>query len=258
MKVFFQEITKSVTDFKFYKQAKDFQASKVMKYIFSLIFLITLILSVRYSFDISKGLGIAVDWTKENLPIIEIQNGVVSVDAKQPYKIVEEDFALILDTTGEIASLDEYKSGILLTKNKVLYKESEVKTETYDLSNIESVRIDENFMKALQKNLVWIIFPFMLLGVFIYFCIARFLQIFIFSLISLATSSIVNIKLSYKQLFNIGVYAITPSVILGALLAVFLIQLPLFWIIYAGGYIIYLIMAILNCKEAPAKESPAI
>ena len=222
-----------------------------------LIFLITLILSVRYSFDISKGLGIAADWTKENLPIIEIQNGVVSVDAKQPYKIVEEDFALILDTTGEITSLDEYKSGILLTKNKVLYKENEVKTESYDLSNIESVRIDENFMKVLRKNLVWIIFPFMLLGIFIYFCIARFLQIFIFSLISLATSSIVNIKLSYKQLFNIGIYAITPGIILGALLAVFLIQLPFFWIIYAGLYIIYLVMAILNCKETPVEERPA-
>ena len=257
MRTFFQEVMEAISDFKFYKRVKDFQTSRGMKYIFLLIFLITLILTIRYSFDISKGLGIAADWTKENLPIIEIQNGVVSVDAKQPYKIVEEDFALILDTTGEITSLDEYKSGILLTKNKVLYKENEVKTESYDLSNIESVRIDENFMKVLRKNLVWIIFPFMLLGIFIYFCIARFLQIFIFSLISLATSSIVNIKLSYKQLFNIGVYAITPSIILGALLAVFVIQLPLFWIIYAGLYIIYLIMAILNCKETPVKESSA-
>lgn len=255
MKTFFQEIVKAVTDFKFYKQVKDFQTSRVMKYIFSLIFLITLVLTIRFTYDVKRGINIAVNWAKLNLPVIEIQNGVVSVDIGQPYKIEEEDFALIIDTTGEITSLDEYRKGILLTKDKVMYKENEVKTETYDLSNVKSLRIDENFMNVLKRNVVWIIFPFMLVGIFIYFCIARFLQIFIFSLISLATSSIANVKLNYKQLLNIGVYAITPSAILGALTAFFAIVLPLFAILYAGLYIVYLIMAILNCKETPVKEN---
>ena len=257
MKTFFQEIAKAISNFKFYRQVKDFQISRGMKYIFLLIFLITLILAIRLTYDVKKGINIAADWAKLNLPIIEIEKGVVSIDVEQPYKIEEEGFALVIDTTGEIISLDDYKTGILLTKNKVLYKENEAKTETYDLSKIESLRIDEDFMNVLKRNIAWIIFPFMLIGIFIYFCIARFLQVFIFSLISLATSSIANIKLNYKQLINIGIYAITPSMILGALLVLLGIQLPLFGILYAGLYIIYLIMAVLNCKEVPAEEKPA-
>ena len=164
---------------------------------------------------------------------------------------------MIIDTTGEINSLDDYERGMLLTESKAIYKENDIKTETYDLANIESLRIDENFMKILKKNIVWILFPIMLILMFLYFCIFRFLQIFIFSVISLATCSIANVKLNYKQLFNIGIYAITPSVILGALLALFAIVLPFFWILYIGLYIVFLIMGILNCKEMPAKEDTA-
>ncbi len=253
MKAFFQEIVLAISNFKFYKHVKDFQTSRGVKYILSLTFLITLALTMRYSYDIGKGLNIITDWAKSNLPVIEIQNGVVSADVAQPYKIEEEGFVLIIDTTGEINSLDDYERGMLLTENEVIYKESNVKTETYDLANIESLRIDENFMKILKKNIGWILFPIMLILMFLYFCIFRFIQIFIFSVISLATCSIANVKLNYKQLFNIGIYAITPSVILGGLMALFAIMLPFFWILYAGLYIVFLIMGILNCKEAPAK-----
>ena len=255
MKKFFQEIVKAINDFKFYKQIKDFEMAKGMKYIFLLVLLMSLLLTIRYIYDLGRGLDIAIDWARQNLPVIEIQNGVVSADVRQPYKIIEEDFALIIDTTGEVTSLDEYQRGILLMKNRVIYKESDVKTETYDLLNIQTLRIDENFMKALRKNAVWIISPFMLIFLYIRFCLAKFFHIFIFSAISLITSSIVDIKLSYKQLFNIGIYAITPSVALGTILGILGIQPPFFGIIYSGLYIIYLIIAVLNCKEKPTAAS---
>ena len=249
MKAFFQDLGKAISNFKFYKEVKDFQLSRGMKYIFSLIFLITLALSIRYSYDFKRGLNIVLDWTKQNIPPITIQNGIVSVDVKQPYKVVTEDFALIIDTTGEITNLDGYKRGILLLKDKLMYKESDVKTESYSLSNIPLLKLDENFMNTLRRNIIWIVFPILFISCYSGFSLAKFLHIILFSLISVATSSIANIKLSYRQLFNIGIYTITPSAILGALLAIFGLQLPLFGIIYSGLYIIYLIVAILNCKE---------
>ena len=256
MKAFFQEIALAVSNFKFYKQAKDFQMGKGMKYIFSFIFLITLILTVKTAYDVRGGLNIAAEWTKENLPVIEIQKGIVSVDAKQPFKIIEEGFALIIDTTGEITSLDGYETGVLLMKDKLIYKENEYKTETHDLSNVEELKIDENFMNTLKRNAAWIVFPFVLLWFFIRFCIAKFLQISILSLIFLPISAIANIKLNYRQLFIMSIYAITAGTILGALLEFFGIALPFFSIIYAGLCIIYLVMAMLNCKEASAKTQP--
>ncbi len=85
---------------------------------------------------------------------------------------------------------------------------------------------------------------------------AKFFHILFFSLVSLVTSSIIGAKLNYRQLFNIGIYAITPSVFLGVLLAIFGRPLPFFGIIYSGVYIIYLIMAVTNCKEEQITTEP--
>ena len=251
MQAFFQEIANSIKDFKFYKEAKDFKLSRAMKYIFSLILLITIAVTLRYSYDFKKGLNLAVNWAEQNLPLIVIENGIAKTDVIQPFRVSEEDFTFIIDTTGGVTSLDEYERGILLMNDKVVYKESDIKTETYSLSNVQSLRIDETFIKALRKNALWILFPIMLVAAYIGFCIAKFFQILFFSMLSLATSSITGTKLSYKQIFNIGIYALTPSAVLGALLAILGIQLPFFGIIYCGLYIIYLIMAVRSCKEKP-------
>ncbi|MBU4377062.1 MAG: DUF1189 domain-containing protein [Candidatus Omnitrophica bacterium] len=249
MKTFFGEIWKAISDFKFYKVVKNFSAGKAFKYILSLILLVSLILSIRYSFVLGAGLNVAMDWMKENLPVIEVQNGVASVNAEQPFKIAEQDFAVILDTTGKTASLDGYAKGVLLMKDKVIYKESEVKTEIYSLADVKSLRIDENFMNGIKKNAIWIIFPFMLLGIYIYMILARLLQTVIFSLITVFAAAINKVQLAYSQIFAIGIYAVTLSTLLGAMAALFLKEIPGMGWIYAAIYITYLIVAVINCKE---------
>jgi len=250
MKTFFEEMWKAVGDFKFYKQVKNFSVGKSIKYILSVAFLISLILTIRYSYGFGKGLDIATEWMKKNLPVIDIKDGVASVDVEQPYKVTQEDFAMIIDTTGKTASLDGYKKGILLMKDKVIYKDSEAKTEIYSLADVKALRIDENFMSAIRKNAVWIIFPFMLLGIYLYFIAARFLQILIFSLVTIFASAVTKIQLTYKQIFNMGTYAITPSMLLGAIAALFMKVIPGAAWVYCGVYIIYLVAGLLNCKEA--------
>ncbi|MBN1872157.1 MAG: DUF1189 domain-containing protein, partial [Candidatus Omnitrophica bacterium] len=249
MKEFFEEIAKAVSDFKFYQKVKDFTLTKSAKYLLTLVLVITLLLSIRFSLDARKGLDIAVDWAQKNLPTINIQNGIVTVDIKQPYIVSSEDFTMVIDTTGEVASLDGYKRGILLMKDRMLYKESDVKSETYSLSGIESLRIDEAFLKSARKNIIWIIFPIMVLIMYLSFFVARVTQILVFSVISLIAVSMSHVKLEYKQLINIGTYAITPSTLLGAILAFLGLNLPHFWIIYSGLYLIFIVMAILNCRE---------
>lgn len=250
MKAFFTEAYKAVSDFKFYKTVKNFSSGKAFKYILSLVLFVSLALSIRYSFLLGKGLDMAMVWMKKNLPVIEIQNGAASVHAEEPYKMTEGDFAVILDTTGKTTSLDEYKRGVLLMKDRVIYKESEMKAEIYKLADVKSLRIDENFMKAVQKNAVWIVFPFILLGIYIYLTIARLLQAVIFSLITIFAAAVNKVQLAYSQIFSIGIYAVTLSTLLGAVSALFLKGIPGMGWIYAAIYITYLVMAVVNCKEA--------
>ncbi len=250
MKTFLEEAWKAISDLKFYKEVRNFSTAKSFKYLLLFVFIITLILSIVYTVILSKGLNIAADWMKKNLPVIEIQNGVASVNAEEPYKITQNDITVILDTTGKTTSLDEYKQGILLLKDKVIYKESNAKTEIYSLAEIKSLRIDENFINAIKKNAGWIIFPFMLLGIYLYFIIARLIQVLLFSIVTIFASAVGKAQLGYGQIFSIGTYAITLSMLLGAISALFMKPIPGFGWIYAAIYAAYLIGAVMNCKEA--------
>jgi hypothetical protein len=135
-------------------------------------------------------------------------------------------------------------------KDKVLYKESDVKTEIYNLADVKSLKIDQNFMNTVKNNAVWIIFPFMFAGIYIYLAVARFLQIFLFSLVTIFTAAVTKTQLTYAQIFNIGAYAVTASMILGGIVALFMRVIPGIGWVYCGMYIVYLVMGVLNCKEA--------
>lgn len=248
MKTFFEEIWRSISSFKFYKDVKSFSVGKSIKYVLLFILLISLVLTIRYSYGFAKGLNVAAEWMKKNLPVIEIQNGIASVDVEQPYKVLQDDMAVIIDTTGKTSSLDGYKRGVLLMKDKVLYKENGVKTEIYNLADVKNLKIDQNFMNMVKNNAAWIIFPFMFAGIYIYLAVARFLQIFLFSLVTIFTAAIAKTQLTYAQIFNIGAYAVTASMILGGIAALFMRAIPGIGWVYCAIYITYLVMGLLNCK----------
>lgn len=249
MRTFFEEIWRAISDFKFYKDIKGFSVGKSVKYVLSFILLISLILAIRYSYGLGVGLNMAAEWMKKNLPVIEIQNGIVSVNVEQPYEVSQGDMVVVIDTTGKTSSLDGYKNGVLLMKDKVLYKENDAKTEIYNLKSVKNLRIDENFMNTVKNNAAWIFFPFIFVGIYIYLAIARFLQIFVFSLITIFASAVTKTQLAYTQIFNIGAYAITASMVLGGIAALFMRTIPGLGWAYCGVYIVYLVLGLLNSKE---------
>jgi len=254
MKAFFNQIHRSANDFKFYNEVKNFSLSETLKYIFLLVLLVSFAVTVRYGFAAQRGMNILAYWANKNLPVINIQNGLATVDAQQPYKIAIEDGVLLLDTTGQTTSLDGYGKGMLLTKDKLLLKQNEAKTVVYSLSKVKSLRIDKNFFDMLKRYLPWAIAPFMLIGLYIYFCIARFLQIFLFSILAFLISALIKAEISYGKVFNICVFAITPSMLLGAMAAFLMKPIAFFGLIYSALYIIYLVIGIVNAKERPAAQ----
>lgn len=247
--MFFHEIVRTVTSFDFYYEVKNFRISKSIIYIFTFLLFVTVILTAEYTYFINKGLTFAVKWSEKKLPVININKGIVSADVAQPYIMDIESFVMVIDTTGKITSLDDYKQGVLLTKDKLITKKNAQETRTYSLANIEKFTIDQPFLKKAKKMLLWIIAPIMLVGMYFYFCFTRLIQIMFFSLIALIISSALKAKLVYKQIFNICVYAITPSMLLGLLLAIFPTKIPFFILIYCGVYLIYMIGAINAAKE---------
>ena len=214
-------------------------------YLFIFILIISAFFSVKFSATITQVAGEFIEKVGENIPEINITDGVVSVPVEQPYIHEVENYAFIIDTTGKITSLDGYDSGLLLTKNKLSYKDkSRMKTETYDLSQVSSVHITPELLERGFKKGGKFLIPGLFMALVIYFLIAKFIQLFLFSLASLFTNQVKNKNLSYPELLNIGVYALTPPTLLAAIMILFDLRFPLFALIYSLFYIFILVIAI--------------
>lgn len=246
---FFGSVFKSIVDFKFYKIISGNKVSKSFKYLAKLLLIVTIFLSIRFFADFVKFADDAMNWFDSNIGKIEIKNGAVLFDKPQPFTIKRFEFTLSIDTTGKISSV-EGAWGMLFTKDKLLYKDQLGNISQYDLSKIPQLVLNRNFFEAIKKNILWLIYLLIFLGTYVILFFAKLVQLGAFSIFSVVINLFRGAGLMYKSLINIGIYALTPSIILGLLVDGLKINIPNFWILYSGIYMIFIIMGIVNTKES--------
>ena len=255
--IFFIKMWRSATSFRFYKEIAFQKVSKSIGYFFLFILLITLVLSMKFSNALIQGMGEVSKELGDRLPEIRIEDGIVSTDAQEPFTIEEKDFIFVIDTTGRITAIDpSYKQGILLTKKKLFYKQSEIETREYDLSKIKSFTVNKEAMERWKKTFSRFAFPILLISLFSYFVVVKLIQIFLFSLIALIANTTTKANLKYENLFNISLFALTPPVLLATIFTLAGLWIPPFWSIflYVAIYIVFLGGGIRSCKS-PIIES---
>lgn len=242
---FFYSVVKSSTDFKFYKGIFKQAFGKTVRYLLFLTLFITIILGVRYSFGINKFLQEGFKWITENTPYIEINDGVVTADIEQPFEVVSADFAMIIDTTGEVNDIpDDYETGILLTKDKLIIKQNEVRSQSLDLSKINKFRLDKESLTKWRKIIIFVLLPLMIVMQFIFFFVSKVIQALI------AGVAVYLFKTNYKfsDILNVAVYALTPATLLSLFVSLVSPRpLPFFFLIYIGMYIAFVIGAFKQC-----------
>ena len=235
----FGTILKSCTDFKFYKEIFYQPFGITLRYLLCLVLILTVILGIRYSLLFNQLVNKGLEWVEESIPYIEINDGVVSADVEQPFTIEDEKFILIIDTTDQIKEINyKYDSGILLTKNKVIVKQDRARTQEFDLSGIKKLRLDIETLNRWKKYFVLIIIPIMIVVQFVYFAIAKMLQILTFGLAIL----IFKPQLKFNNVLNLCAYALAPPTILAVVVAL-IITKPLFFFpfIYLGMYVAFIV-----------------
>lgn len=269
---------------KFYKEIVKQSFGKSFKYLVLFLLLISLLIGVRFTFALKGGLREANQWANENLPgkikeylpeEMKIKDGKLSASVKQPFiKSEDKNFAFVIDTTGQVTSLDNYENGLLITETKMFLKQAKptggVEIKEQDFAKIDFLTIkrgDEmkgeivefispqksfvltyDLLNRWVKTIWKIAFIPIFIFLFIYFLIAKLLQLFLFNPISLATNAIAKTGLKYKNLLNIGVYALTPATLLATLFILFNIAIPAFGLIYIVIYSTFLILGVVNIR----------
>jgi len=200
-------------------------------------------------FKFQKGLSKFIDRQSpkfvNQVPKITIEKGEVRIDEPQPYYITVPDsnkIIAIIDTTGQIQSLDNTDAFVLLTKTKLISHQSKTETRIYDLTNVQHFVLEQSkIMKWLdigKKLLVPMFYPIVVAGSFIF----RVIQALVYAAIGYIFDRWCKTKLSYSALIRLAVTAVTPCIIVGTIFEYASVKLPFagFWFFLAAmGFLFF-------------------
>ncbi len=246
---FFEALLRSCTDFKFYKEIFFQPFGKTLRYLLLLALFATLAIGIRYSFTINKFMHEGLKWVEQNIPRIEIVDGLAKAEVDQPFVKKYDEFVFIIDTTDQIKEISkEYKSGLLLTKDRLIIKNDEIRSQDFELKNIKNFILDQKTLEKWKKFLVYIIIPFMVAMQFFYFIFAKAVQVLLASLVVMVARPLFK----FTNILNICIYALTPVTVLGLIITLSSPKpIPFFWIIYMGMYIAFIIGGLNQCTSEP-------
>ncbi len=181
------------------------------------------------------------------VPEITITDGQVSIKETQPYYIKDPDSdepLAIIDTTGQIESLEDTDAFFLLTGNKVIIKESKFENRSYDLSNVKAFAVDSEritgWLHIGRKYLAVVIYPFALLGSYLF----RIVQALIYAAVGLLFALWCKVTLSYATLLRLAVVAMTPCLLAKTIFGIADIHLPYATLIFLVITLAYLFFAV--------------
>lgn len=183
------------------------------------------------------------------IPEITITDGIVSTREKKPYYIKDADTGetlLLIDTTGEITSIEDYDAVMLLTKTQLIVKRNAIETRSFDLSQVKSFSIDQltlfRWSEAIQQWLILLLYPFALFFSYFY----RLAQALLYAAIGMLLAKIFHAQLRYQELLSLSLIALTPVIIVNTAYNYMDIRVPFWWLLsftVAMGYLAFAVKA---------------
>ncbi len=194
------------------------------------------------------------------IPVITISKGVVSVNVPTPYTIKDPQTGaplIVIDTTGAVTSLQGSEAIILLTKTKLFLKRGPKETMTRDLSEIDSLTIDQprvyEWIETFLEYFIYVLYPLALLFSFL----LRIIEALIFGAIGISFARSLRIFLRYRALVSLAIISMTPSIILDTIYNYLEIDLPFWWffnLAVAMGYLFFAVKA--NAEQQTGEADP--
>lgn len=171
---------------------------------------------------------------------ITIKDGVASSTVSEPYFIKSNaEFKidnnhiqnyLVVNTQKDLSlnTIASYKSLFVLTRESLIVQESETQTRTYSLASVKDLVISKEKVTAWQNEFLFklkqyavpiaLVFLIMfVVGVSLYWlCV-----MLVWAFVPILVAKLQKKKLTYKESYVIGLYAVFPVIVVSAVLMIF-------------------------------------
>lgn len=269
---FFKRVYLAITDFDKYGLFASESIGTAIGYLLKIILILALTISAMFIYQFHNNLQETIEYFKENISQIQYKDGILQVNQGEKIELHNENAILpyiIIHTSAneqEVEKyendLNSYETGLLILNDRVIYKNELLSQNMkYDYSYIaENYKLEEfnkqDVLNAIsQTNLSYLyitVFIVMFICSYILYLSSTFVDIVMLGVLGFIIARISGMKIRFKATFNIGIYALTLSILLNVVYAVingltgFSIQY--FQWMYTTISYIYVIVAILMIK----------
>lgn len=275
-KPFFIKLKNAIINFDEYKNFADEKLWTSFKYILKLMLIFTILITVSLTYKVIIEANKAIEEFKQECPEFSFEDNKLVIEGDN--RIVKGDesgyFGLIIDSNEEslsnIEEAGDYERVIAFLKDKVVirssdnieasnsYENLEQEYPEYNLSNLNR----DKAMEFLSSKNISKIYAGISIISFIYLFVIYLVQvlfdILLLSIVGYLFSKIINIKLKYKSIFCISIYAITLPILLYMVYIIVNIftgfTIKYFEIAYNAIAYIYIITAMLMMKSDLVKQ----
>ena len=204
----------------------------------------------------------------EQFPTVVIQNGEAHTDVEMPYIILDPETTetlFVIDTTGEINSLEETSADYLITRTRFIARQSRGRSRSFEFQQLEDFTINqENIWYWVNAFVNWFATVLYLLAVPFSFAY-RILQVLLYGAIGLLFAKGEKASLDYVSLVRLATVAITPGILLDTIVWVTHISIPGWFLLSFILAMVYLYFGVKANVEpettppsAPVEAPPAL
>ncbi|MBQ8596649.1 MAG: DUF1189 domain-containing protein [Lachnospiraceae bacterium] len=249
----FKEIIYSIYNYKYYPNFLKNKGGKVFGVgvlLSTLYFIITMLLPVCF-FMLGGGFGGLV----EEIPDFKLEDGILEME--ESFEFEEAGTLVYIDASPDFVfydmeeleeELDDYYQVILMDSEKIIVKDDgEMQQMPYDALGFDFER-DDLMMLA---PYVYIFGLLIMIFVYIWDVAMFFFGVIFVALIGMIIASSMDKKLTFGQLYKLGVYSRTVPLLIKALVSFLPFSIPMFWVFNFGISAVILIFAIKNIPDRP-------
>jgi hypothetical protein len=213
-------------------------------YLLLLLIVCCLVAVIKLHMQVGNYIDNVASQVISQVPDITIAGGNASIKESQPYYIKDPETGtdmIIIDTTGNITSLDNSEAKVLIKKTELIFIKSDIE-RMVSFEQFGDFTLDQELLNKLtniaKKFLASVFFPLAVLGSFVF----RILQALVYAVIGMLLALIYKSKLPYVALLRLSVVAVTPCIILRTLQNAFGVSIPLaglWYFIIAMAYLFF-------------------
>lgn len=230
----------AITSIEFYKKVAKQTLGRTAAYLAFLSLIFTLALTVALKVKVGPAIDETFVWLEKTMPKLTFEGGKLRADPPVAVTLRHpkiEEVAIVIDTARAepvtAADLEKAKVSAYITGTAMFLSPSPGEVRVHEFGAAPSspgqqpVVIDSKFYSELARITRLVLYPSLMIVVFVFFASWTLMSTAFYSLVGLAANTVAGAGLDYKALFNIALYAQTLITALQAIFLFMPVGLPL-------------------------------